>query len=635
MPGPIVHLTVQQHLARLLERQEKGREIAGLLQQRPCSPYTGFGSMGPDFLFFSLTEYGTPLDEMANFIFGVYDALEPLIDFYETTIEPVVDTIEDAIAAVDQALFQGLFAQIQTTANLLSTTAVTAAGAVVTKSIDLFYPFCPKIQQNLFGSNPKQAGPENEWYWFDFLHDRRTGRFCSQMWKLAQGDDDLMRYCVGYASHIAVDVVGHPFVNAVVGGPYRMHWHRHKLVENWIDAYARNRYEDTSQTKRCLRLGEDDIYVPNAISGSYYSRLCEFPGKKLPQKLEQLLLKSMDLTYFDIPPIPHPPTLNTGDLDSTYRLWLKWFERTTSIGNARRPTPVPPPGSATIALVNDFVSGFPSFPGGAGAPSGGFSVLNIFAAILAFVKWLVDSLNYTLNWILTHTADILLLPLTEALGLTKWLLYQVQKGIYEIYDNLRFMLVIGGYLFPEPEDLTKSPWGQALLNTSFVHLTGGPAVSFVNYPRKQEIHGPFGPIEHHLEYPGTLREREHAQPAPETVPWRVPGSVHQRQFRLRSTNREVVRLHRAVWTDRSVHPLCRCQFVAHGATRQRDGLRSPAHCGADGTSAELQSGWRPGLRLEDVGGRRPEEYRDEQSSRRQVHRPGLHAVTTAPRTWFL
>ena len=108
MPGPIVHLIVEQQLPRYLLRfKNEGKPMADLLDADKCSPYAGFGSMGPDYLFFSLKEYGTPLDELVNFIFGVYDAFEPLIEFYEENIEPVVDDIEDAIAAVDDALFQG------------------------------------------------------------------------------------------------------------------------------------------------------------------------------------------------------------------------------------------------------------------------------------------------------------------------------------------------------------------------------------------------------------------------------------------------------------------------------------------------------------------------------------------------
>ena len=42
----------------------------------------------------------------------------------------------------------------------------------------------------------------------------------------------------------------------------------------------------------------------------------------------------------------------------------------------------------------------------------------------------------------------------------------------------------------------------------------GPSPSFGNYPLKQESHGFFGPMEHHLVYPGTPREFEATESAP-------------------------------------------------------------------------------------------------------------------------
>src|SRR5690606_26507966 len=35
-----------------------------------CSPYAAFGAQSPDFLLISLKEYGAPLDEFVNFLFG-------------------------------------------------------------------------------------------------------------------------------------------------------------------------------------------------------------------------------------------------------------------------------------------------------------------------------------------------------------------------------------------------------------------------------------------------------------------------------------------------------------------------------------------------------------------------------------
>lgn len=506
MPGSITHLIVQQRLANYL-KDTKANKYADLLLKDPCSPYAAFGSMGPDYLFFSLKEYGTPLDELANFLFGVYDSLRPLIEFYETYVEPVKQGLEDAIAAVDAALFQGLIGQIQQTADLAVAAAEKSVEVLVVKNIDLFYPFYPKLQK---------GDAEDTWYWCDYLHYRRTGTFCSNMWQLAQGDDDLMRYCLGYASHIGTDVAGHPFVNAVVGGPYRMHWHRHKLVENWIDAYARNYYPDSAKTVSCLNLGSHDKYIANAISGSYYYRLCEFPNGQLPQGLGDLVLKAMDITYNNV---PHPVTFAYADLDTTYRLWLKWFEYATEIGKAVKPTPVPPPGTGVITLVTDYWNGLAQIwvgagSSGGGSGGGGFSILGFFKAIWDFLKRLAKSLWYTFQWIVTHAIDIVTLPITEALALLKWLLYQVQLGIWNYYDWLRFMLVMGGYLYPEPEDLSKNPYGKAYINTSYVQLVGGPSASFYTYPRRQEIHDLFGPMEHHLTYPGTPQELRHAEPAP-------------------------------------------------------------------------------------------------------------------------
>ena len=150
----------------------------------------------------------------------------------------------------------------------------------------------------------------------------------------------------------------------------------------------------------------------------------------------------------------------------------------------------------------------------------------MLAALFAFAKWVADVISYTVDWIVNHAIDILTLPYTEALGLIKWLLYQLQKALYELYDNLRFLMVLGGYFFPEPEDLNRTPWGRAFVNTAFAHETGGPAPSFGNYPLKQESHGLIGTTEHHLVYPSTARENPSRRAVPYPVPRAEPGDLH-------------------------------------------------------------------------------------------------------------
>lgn len=84
---------------------------------------------------------------------------------------------------------------------------------------------------------------EQSFLWFDMLHYRRTGQFGRALWRAAAAleDADLraraQAYALGYITHVGADVTGHPFVNAIAGGPFRLHWQRHHLVENHLDAF--------------------------------------------------------------------------------------------------------------------------------------------------------------------------------------------------------------------------------------------------------------------------------------------------------------------------------------------------------------------------------------------------------------
>jgi hypothetical protein len=491
MPGPFVHLLVQQRLASQLRSVPGGRGFADILDARVCSPYAAFGSIGPDFLFFSLREYGNILSDLTRYIFQAYDALEPLIAFYEEHIEPIKNEVDDAIRRLDEALFQGLFTRLRSITDLLLNTALTAIGEAITDRIDFFYNFYPRVQAGY---------PEDQWYWFDTLHYRRTGRFASELWRLAGSDIELQRYALGYVSHIGTDVVGHPFVNAITGGPYRTHWHRHKLVENWIDAYARRHYSDQNRVHGCLRLSERDRYAPDSISASYYYRLVEFPGGRMPPELAQLLATALANTFRDI---AHPPDLSPSDFDDTYRLWLKWFKRATSAKDS--PAPQPPPrvfGEATRRLIDDYVSNLPGSPTG---PPAGTGIENILQALVAFAAWIIQVVAYTCEWVATNGDRILALPHDEALTLSNWFLYEIQKGVFEVYDKLRFALVLGAYVFPEARDFSKQnpSWGKAFTNTSDVTQipgSGSPYDSQRTRPIRQEQHN-LTTIEHHLVYP--------------------------------------------------------------------------------------------------------------------------------------
>lgn len=522
MPGPIVHLIVQQRLPWRLGSIQGGLYFGGKLASDMCSPYSAFGSIGPDFLFFSRKQQGQQLDDFTKFLFDVYDRLEPLIKFQEQKIDPVaakIDLILTQKIQGNEPQLKALLQDIKVTAQASIQSSLLVTEVVATGATDFFFPFYPRVQQ---------GEPESKWYWSDFLHQRRTGQFASRLWHLAGSDADLQRYAIGYACHVAVDVVGHPFVNLVTGGPHRMHWHRHKLVENWIDAYARNRYQDDWTTKTCLNLGLDK-YLPDAISGSYYYRLVEFDNGRLPDKLVRLIATAMRDVY---DPIAHPAYPSGRDVGSAYELWLAWFKRATTIGMALPPAPIAPPSGPASALMTGYVSGLPAQPSSS-TPSSSTGFQGIIKKVWDWCKWMSDVVAYTATWVVNHVGDIWLLPVTAGLELTHWLIYQISKGIWEIYDNLRFMLVLGAYFFPEQRDLAKSPWGKCFVNSAHAYLShpSGPQPDFNKYPLKPKPCKHVGLTEHHLRYPDTAMEGPHAEPAPHPYEGKFPeifidGAMH-------------------------------------------------------------------------------------------------------------
>lgn len=513
MPGPISHLIIQQRLPGALENLggDPGRQLAATLRRDPCSPYTAFGAQGADFLFFSLKEYEGPADELFNTVFDVYDALRPLIDFYDHSLAPLVEQIEEAVIESLDDVFDGAVSAMQATIDQLMTTLTTAGAAVFVDNVDLFHPLKPRVQM---GRN------EDHWYWTDMLHTRRPGAFVSNLWKLAGRDEDLQRYVIGYGSHVGTDVAFHPYVNAVVGGPYRMHWHRHHLVENWIDAHVRQSHGDLPSTVRCLDLTPEDGHRADSIAASHYARLCTFADGVLPAKLAGMFRDAMVETYGDM--THHPEFLSGDDIDTAYRLWLAWLEQATSIGDLMEPSPVPPPGGHTESLVNDFVAHAPSLPS---HPVGGFDLFGILEALFDYAKWAFDAVVHAVDWLGGNFHNIVLLPATEALQFVKWVLYGIRKGLWEVYDKARFRLVLEGLLYPSPRDLAVYPWSMAFLQPSTAHLAGGPPADFHRYPRRETNHALFGTSWHHLAYPQTSPEYPLTAPAPLPFERATPDDV--------------------------------------------------------------------------------------------------------------
>jgi len=86
------------------------------------------------------------------------------------------------------------------------------------------------------GLSPPLDKPQKEWHWFDMLHYRNTGDFARALINKATSNEKKA-FAFGYLSHIATDVVGHGYVNQVVGGPYRKNVQRHVVSESFMDSW--------------------------------------------------------------------------------------------------------------------------------------------------------------------------------------------------------------------------------------------------------------------------------------------------------------------------------------------------------------------------------------------------------------
>lgn len=78
--------------------------------------------------------------------------------------------------------------------------------------------------------------PPRDLFVRDLLHSRHTGTFLRVLQEKAS-DDKLKSYALGYLTSYAGKVCGNPFINSIVGGPYRTQWWRHRWISNYVDVW--------------------------------------------------------------------------------------------------------------------------------------------------------------------------------------------------------------------------------------------------------------------------------------------------------------------------------------------------------------------------------------------------------------
>jgi hypothetical protein len=246
MPGWYIHMDVARKALDSLESNPRAAETfaktgpsaADLTAIARANPtYAALGAIGPD-IFFMLPDFKPPLGSMlwklASTIRELFTAWdEDFLGPWESAMGPIGDNSADEINALTGGL--------KDTIDAISSQAMSLLHDFILKLILQQYDFF-----GLLSSGLQSAYDEQTFFWSDMLHYRETYRFGAELWQRASALEDtdqrarFQAFALGWMTHLGTDVTGHSFVNQKAGGPYRLHWQRHHLVENHMDALVYN-----------------------------------------------------------------------------------------------------------------------------------------------------------------------------------------------------------------------------------------------------------------------------------------------------------------------------------------------------------------------------------------------------------
>lgn len=454
------------------------------------------GAVGPDLFFFA------PDYEVVDKLFTLYKNVEEVVDLYNEVVQPirdvrdaVVEPVEDAVETLAPStvdLIRQAVERIKDTADLFQSTlqtglfagvitgvnVVTDAAGVSRASAQFFDAFLPPIQHN---------EPESSWYWFDMLHYRRTGQFGRNLVDIARTGTQAQRaYAFGYLSHITTDLVGHAFVNQIVSGPYRLHPQRHVVVENFMDTRAVFELDGTSVNQTLFdKLGLPETFEPLADD------VCD------------LLHEAFVATYSDFTPRPNNVNTDAGDLSGflskqqikdTYEILYRVLKVSKKMAVQRPEEPFSGVADVLADALDEVFDAPPTPPNFAGSSACSAGDILSFGLTSSsrdcyeeFFEDVADWAEYMgelLQWAVETLVDIvdlvlavlLALPITVLLAL----LYGIQLLMYELYQSVRFLLSLEGFVTPEPVDIVTSH-GRNL--TTPVHCATQP----FKYPRFRHL----------------------------------------------------------------------------------------------------------------------------------------------------
>jgi hypothetical protein len=467
--------------------------------------YAKLGAIGPD-IFYALMDYGSDLQDLTNFLAKLSGSFE--------CISEVMKDIDSSISAIESDLTLGaidtvkqILAQFESVFGLVTGIITEGLMAIV---IDRGFNFFP-----VFEARRQQDRPRTEWFWADYLHYVRTGAFVKELFDRSSDNPNLRAFAYGYLSHYVTDVVGHPFVNQVVGAPWRMYWQRHHLVENFIDVYVWDRWHDPQPAPVPPSTEEQPLdrirSVPHQSIGQgapfTFARLNDHVNvgylqgsdpvddliqsicKKIKDGLEQIGVAEPDpippndsdfVLWTNMlseafrsvyPPTEQPPENlknpaagrpdgypNPEDVASAYSVFRLFLRMATEekIQEPEFPDVVADVWNAMKKVLDDLRNNLGSllpFPAIGVSPGANFSFEALWKAIVDWVKWVADTAVKIGKAAFQFMKDALAVGGTLLVDSVKIGLYFVKKALFDIYKAFRHYLVRTAYAIPFTDEL--------------------------------------------------------------------------------------------------------------------------------------------------------------------------------------
>jgi hypothetical protein len=509
MPGWYVHLEAAHDTARNLRDGTVPPGFAIDVGQarvigEHCHTWRNYlelGSLGPD-LFYLLPDFkdttGQVIRQVVSWALDVWEVVDgEFVSKWEKWIDP----ISTNNAQLSSQLTGGLSTQLAQVLDSLTSAIMTAFKGLLAEMGDWF---------GVLTSGVPQGFGDDAFYWSDIFHYRRTYQFPFVLFQQAQaalaaaGTDDERKdaeariaFAVGWMSHCATDVTGHPFTNAKSGGPYRDHWQRHHLVENHMDAEnygARHpgplygEYGTSALHFRVAFLHRTDAPYDGRHDAPAYDYWSGFPAyddgdgptatasrnaffdldtEPLPDHLVGGLLDAMHDVYGADGPhilLQDPPFSatdpvtgqpdgrpNAAAMNEMWEIVYRYLKMTSSDAISLR---LPPPPS----VFTDH--SFPTPPGGGGAgvdddPARGadvddddsFTLLDLLLALFAWVVYLAQVVVWLLTVLPGLILDVATFPAREVIY------WAVIVPAWNLYLLARRALVMSGFAVPKPGEV--------------------------------------------------------------------------------------------------------------------------------------------------------------------------------------